>query len=298
MIRSYLFVPGDSTRKFERAMTGNADALILDLEDSVAAENKAQARETTRAMLDADRAGKVLFVRVNALDTGLTLADLAVVMPGRPDGIVLPKCSCADDLRRIDHYLDAFEAAAGIEAGRTRVMGIATETAESLFRLGDYRGVSARLSAMMWGAEDLSASLGAIRSRDENGYLGGFQLARNLCLAGAAAAGVDPVDTVYVDIEDLDGLRSETLAARRDGFVAKAVIHPKHIDVVNAAFMPGDDEVTWARRVLEAISASAGLGVVRLDGKMIDQPHVKSAHRILAAAERAAQRGDDTQAAR
>src|SRR5690606_9209821 len=132
----------DSARKFERAMAGNADALILDLEDSVAAQNKVQAREATRAMLAAERSGKALFVRVNALDTGLTLTDLAAVMPGRPDGIVLPKCSAADDLRRVDHYLDAFEVAGGIEPGSTRVLAIATETAESLFRLGDYRGVS------------------------------------------------------------------------------------------------------------------------------------------------------------
>lgn len=286
MIRSWLFVPGDSARKFERAMAGNADALILDLEDSVAAQNKAQAREATRAMLAAERGGKALFVRVNALDTGLTLADLAAVMPGRPDGIVLPKCAAADDLRRVDHYLDAFEAAAGIEPGSTRVLAIATETAESLFRLGDYRGVSSRLCGLMWGAEDLSAALGASRNREQGRYLDSFRLARNLCLAGAAAASVDPIDTVYVDIEDLDGLRDETLAARRDGFVSKAVIHPKHVDVVNAAFEPGADEIDWARRVIEAIEAGGGTGVARLDGKMIDQPHVKNARKILAAAER------------
>lgn len=284
MIRSYLFVPGDSTRKFERAMTGSADALILDLEDSVAAQNKPAARQTTRSLLAAERAGKALFVRVNALDTGLTLADLAEVMPGRPDGIVLPKCSAADDLRRVDHYLDAFEAAVGIAPGSTRILAIATETAESLFRLGDYRGVSARLCGLMWGAEDLSAALGASRNRENGAYLGSFRLARDLCLAGASAAGVDPIDTVYVDIDDLDGLRDETLAARRDGFVAKAVIHPKHVDVVNAAFVPGEEEVDWARRVLAAIDAGGGAGVARLDGKMIDQPHVKNARKILAAA--------------
>lgn len=282
MIRSWLFVPGDSARKFERAMAGAADALILDLEDSVAPANKAVARDAARAMLDAERGGKALFVRVNALDTGLTLADLAAVMPARPDGIVLPKCSSADDLRRLDHYLDAFEAAASISPGATRILAIATETAQSLFRLGDYAGVSARLCGLMWGAEDLSASLGASRNRDAGQYLGPFLLARNLCLAGAAAAGVDAVDTVHVDIEDLDGLREETLAARRDGFVGKAVIHPKHVDVVNAAFVPGEEEITWARRVIAAMEESGGTGVARLDGKMVDQPHLKSARKILA----------------
>ena len=282
MIRSYLFVPGDSARKFERAMTGAADALILDLEDSVAPASKAEARQVTRTMLGAERAGKKLFVRVNALDTGLTLADLAAVMSGRPHGIVLPKCGSADDLRRLDLYLDAFEAATGQQVGATRILAIATETAHSLFGLGDYRGTSARLCGLMWGAEDLSASLGASRNKEAGQYLGPFLLARNLCLAGAAAAGVDAVDTVYVDIEDLDGLREETLAARRDGFVAKAVIHPKHVDVVNAAFVPSEQEIDWALRVIAAFEESSGTGVARLDGKMIDQPHLKNARQILA----------------
>lgn len=282
MIRSWLFVPGDSARKFERAMTGAADALILDLEDSVAPASKAAARDAARSMLGAERGGKALFVRVNALDTGLTLADLAAVMPARPDGIVLPKCSSADDLRRLDLYLDAFEAAVGHSVGATKILAIGTETAQSLFRLGDYRGVSSRLCGLMWGAEDLSASLGASRNRHDGQFLGAFQLARNLCLAGAAAAGVDPIDTVYVDIEDLDGLREETLAARRDGFVGKAVIHPKHVDVVNAAFVPSEEEVAWARRVIAAFEESSGTGVARLDGKMIDQPHLKNARQILA----------------
>lgn len=286
MIRSYLFVPGDSARKFERAIAGAADALILDLEDSVAPANKAAAREATRAMLAADCAGKTLFVRVNALDTGLTLADLAAVMPARPDGVVLPKCSSADELRRLHHYLDAFEAAAGHPVGATRILAIGTETAQSLFRLGDYAGVSARLCGLMWGAEDLSASLGASRNREDGRYLDPFLLARNLCLAGAAAAGVDPVDTVHVDIEDLDGLRAETLAARRDGFVGKAVIHPRHVDVVNAAFAPTEDEIDWAMRVIAAFDESQGTGVAKLDGKMIDQPHLKNARQILALAAR------------
>lgn len=282
MIRSWLFVPGDSARKFDRALAGAADALILDLEDAVAPAAKAEARQITRTMLGAHRGDKRLFVRVNALDTGLTLGDLAAVMPGRPDGIVLPKCGSADDLRRLDFYLDAFEAAAGQAIGATKILAIATETAQSLFGLGGYRDASARLCGLMWGAEDLTASLGSSRNREAGQYLSPFLLARNLCLAGAAAAGVDAVDTVYVDIDDVEGLREETLAARRDGFSAKAVIHPRHVDVVNAAFVPSEQEIDWAKRVIAALEAAGDTGAARLDGRMIDQPHLKNARQILA----------------
>jgi len=283
MNRSYLFVPGDSLRKFERGSSGAADALILDLEDSVAPQNKGEARRLTREMLSRPRSGQRLFVRVNALDTGLTLDDLAAVMPARPYGIVLPKCSSRDDVHRLAMYLDAFESAFGLAVGETRILAIAIETAQSLFRLGDYRD-SPRLCGMMWGAEDLSAALGASENRGGGQFLGPYQLARNLCLAGAAAAGVDAVDTVYVDIEDLDGLREEALCARRDGFAGKAVIHPKHVDPVNEAFLPGADEIDWARRVLAAIDEAGAAGVVRLDGKMIEHLHLVSARRVLALA--------------
>ena len=287
MIRSFLFVPGDSARKFERASQGTADALILDLEDSVAPAQKPAAREATVQMLSAPRGKAVLYVRVNALDSGLTLTDLAAVMPHRPDGIVLPKCGSAADVRQLDHYLDAFEAAAGTEPGRTRILSIATETAQSLFALGEYRDCSPRLWGMMWGGEDLAAALGAYANRDSSGFHGPYRLARDLCLAGARAAGVVPVDTVFVDTRDLNGLRSEAMQARRDGFLAKAVIHPSHVDVVNAAFVPGAADIDWARRVLAACEAAPGAGVVTLDGKMIDQPHVTKARQILALASQA-----------
>jgi citrate lyase subunit beta/citryl-CoA lyase len=279
--RSYLFVPGDSARKFERAIAGAADALILDLEDSIAPKSKAQAREATREMLSRPRAGKRLLVRVNALDTGLTLDDLAATMPARPDGIVLPKCASPDDVRRLGFYLDALETVNGDPPGSTGILAIATETAASLFGLGGYRGCSQRLFAMMWGAEDLAASLGASENRDAAGFLEPFRLARNLLLAGAAAAGLDAVDTVYVDIENLEGLRAETLAARRDGFAGKAVIHPKHVEVVNAAFEPSEEELAWARKVVAAFEESGSTGAARLDGKMIDQPHLHNARRLL-----------------
>lgn len=284
-IRSWLFVPGDSPRKFERASTGTADALIIDLEDSVAPAGKLAARATTRAMLEAPRGAQQRWVRVNALDSNHTLADLAAVMPARPDGIVLPKCARAQDLLTLSLYLDAFEAAAGTPAGFTRIVLIATETAASLFHLDDYVGVTPRLAGLMWGAEDLSAALGARRNRVDGRYEGAFRLARDLCLAGSAAAGVDAIDTVYVDIDNLEGLREETLAARMDGFASKALIHPKHVDVVNEAFTPSAGEVDWARRVVAAFEAEGASGVARLDGKMIDMPHLKNAHKTLEAAQ-------------
>lgn len=283
-VRSMLFVPGDSQRKFDKASQGAADALILDLEDSVAPSQKSAARAATASMLSGGPRGRqLLFVRVNALDSGLTLADLAAVMPARPDGIVLPKCRGGGDVQLLAHYLDAFEACHALPAGGTRILAIATETAEALFGLGTYVGASPRLWGLMWGAEDLAAALGSFGNRDASGgYSDPFRLARSLCLAGARAAGVLPIDTVYVDIKDLDGLRNETLVARRDGFGAKAVIHPAHVDVVNAAFVPSADEVAWAHRVTAAFAEATETGVISIDGQMIDKPHLRKAESILA----------------
>jgi citrate lyase subunit beta/citryl-CoA lyase len=281
MIRSLLFVPGDSLRKFERASEGSSDALILDLEDSVAPSGKQTARTVTSQMLGRPRGRQLLYVRINALDTGLALADLAAVMPASPDGIVLPKCTCASDVVRLGHYLDAFEAASGAVSGKTRILAIATETADSLFSLGSYRGCSPRLWGMLWGGEDLAAALGASANRDGGEYLGPYRLARDLCLAGARAAEVVPVDAVYVDINNLDGLRQEALNARRDGFEAKAVIHPVHADIVNSAFMPDAKDIDWARRVVSAYEAAPNSGVLSVDGKMVDRPHLVRAKQIL-----------------
>lgn len=279
-MRSMLFVPGDSPRKFARALTGASDALILDLEDSVAAAGKAAARSTVREMLES-RGRQQRFVRVNAFDTGLTVTDLAAVLPGRPDGIVLPKCESAADVVRLSTLLDAFEAAFGLAPGTTGILAIATETARSLFGLPSYTEAGPRLRGLMWGAEDLAASLGAASNRTGRQYHSPFVQARDLCLAAAASAGVAAVDTVYTDIDDLDGLREEAAAACRDGFAAKAVIHPKHVDVVNAAFTPDAAAVAWARQVI-ALFANPSAGVMTLDGKMIDKPHLRAAERILA----------------
>lgn len=281
MNRSYLFVPGDSLRKFQRARDSGADALILDLEDSVALPAKAQARALTAQMLCEPRGGPRRYVRVNALDTGLTLADLAAVMPCAPDGIVLPKCTGAADVVRAGHYLDALEVAFGLAPGSTRIVAIATETAGSLFGLGGYAGCSPRLEGLLWGGEDLAASLGASANRDASGYLGPYRLARDLCLAGARAADVLPIDAVFVEVKNLDALREECLAARRDGFAAKAVIHPSHVPVVNAAFEPTAEEIAWARRIVAAYEAAPDAGVLTLDGRMVDRPHLRQARQIL-----------------
>lgn len=285
MIRSFLFVPGDSARKFEKARQSQADALILDLEDSVAAHAKADARKIVRDMLAVARSDRKLFVRINALDTGLSLADLAAVMPHRPDGIVLPKASGAADLRQLSHYLDAFEAASETEPGHTRIVAVATETAESIFGLADYRGAGPRLWGLMWGAEDLAASLGATGNSANGAYTEPFRLARNMCLMAAAAAGVAAIDTVCTNIGDLAYVEAEAMAARRDGFSAKAVIHPSHIEPVHRAFTPKPDDIEWAGRVIAAFETNPNAGVVKIDGKMIDKPHERAARKIMAIAE-------------
>jgi citrate lyase subunit beta / citryl-CoA lyase len=286
MMRSFLFVPGDSVRKFESAKKTAADALIIDLEDSITPDQKVAARGITRGMLDARGAKQKIYVRVNALDTALTLADLAAVMPGRPDGIVLPKCEGAADVNRLAFYLDAFEAASGLQHGATRIVVVATETARAVLKLHDFAGASPRLWGMMWGAEDLAASLGASRNRTDGRFHSPFLLARDLCLISAAAIGVVAIDTITTDIDDLAALKQEAIGARHDGFRSKAVIHPKHVDVVNAAFMPTEQEIVWSRKVVQAFDDNPNSGVVKIDGKMIDKPHLRAALNTLALAER------------
>ena len=206
-MRSFLFVPGDSVRKFESAKKTAADALILDLEDSIAPDQKVAARGITRDMLNARKPDQKIYIRINAFDTDLTLGDLAAVMPGRPDGIVLPKCAGAADVNKLALYLDAFEAASGIGQGATRIVPVATETARAVMKLFDFENISPRLWGMMWGAEDLAASLGASRNRTDGRFHSPFRLARDLCLIAASAAGVVAIDTVATDIDDLDALR-------------------------------------------------------------------------------------------
>ena len=283
--RSWLFVPGDSDRKLAKGAASAADALIIDLEDSVAAPNLPTARTLAAAFLrdHADRTRQQLWVRVNALTSGLALHDLAAVLPAGPDGIVLPKAESAADVVTLGNYLSALEVAAGRADGGTRVVVVATETPGALFTLGSYASAGPRLAGLTWGAEDLAAALGAASNRVEGGgYEFTFQLARSLCLA-AAAAGVAPIDTVFTDFRDTVGLEREARAARRAGFVGKLLIHPDQVDTVNITFTPDPAEVAHAERVLAAFAANPGAGVVAIDGKMIDMPHLKQARRILQA---------------
>lgn len=280
-MRSILFVPGDSPRKFAKAMGSQVDALVLDLEDSVAASEKVAARGTVADMLKSDRAGKILIVRVNAYDTGITLDDLAAVMPHAPDAVMLPKCRGGADIDVLDHYLSALEAANGLERGTTGIIAVATESGESVLGLSTYRP-HPRLRGLLWGAEDLISSINATGNRDGEVYSGPFLLARNLCLMAASAAGVPAIDTVCTNLGDLDYVAAEARAARRDGFSAKAVIHPNHVDPVNAAFQPTEAEIIWARMVIKTFADNPDQGVVNIDGMMIDKPHERAAQRILA----------------
>ncbi len=286
MMRSMLFVPGDSERKLVRGAGSGADALILDLEDSVAPGRTGVARGMVRAFLEARPAqGAQLWVRINALSSAAALLDLAAVVGGGPDGIVLPKPDSAADLVRLDHYLSALEVRDGVAAGSIGVVPIATETARAVFTLGSYAGASARLRGLTWGAEDLAAALGARSNRVEAGGYGFvYEMARSLCLAGAHAAEVQPLDTVFVDFRDSAGLERECLESRRMGFTGRLAIHPDQVAVINAAYSPDAAEVAFAERVVAAFAASPGVGVVGLDGKMFDMPHLKQAQLVLAAA--------------
>jgi len=287
-MRSLLFVPGDSPRKLAKGLESGADALILDLEDSVAGDRKAEARATALAFLkDAGKADKrpQLLVRVNSLDTGLTDADLDAVVAGRPDAILLPKAEGGPSVIHLDAKLAAREALAGLPDGAIGIMAIATETAAALFAAGTYAGASPRLSALTWGAEDLSADIGAETNRDADGsFTGPFRLARSLCIAAAAAAKVAALDTVFIDFRNADGLRREAEEARRDGFTGKLAIHPGQVAVINEVFTPAPAEIARAQAVVDTFAAAPGVGVVGIDGVMYDRPHLERAKRLLARA--------------
>jgi len=288
MIRSFLFVPADSEKKLAKGLESGADAVILDLEDSVAAERKPAAREMALAFLKqhAPQAQRPqLVVRVNALDTGMTDADLDGVVAGKPDTILLPKAEGGPAVIHLDAKLTAREAVHGVSDGAIRILALATETAASLFVCGTYRNSSARLAGITWGAEDLSAELGSESNRDAKGqFTSPYVLARNLSLAAASAARVQAIDTVYADFRNMAGLREEAEEARRDGFTAKMAIHPAQVAIINEVFTPTAEAVAHAKAIVAAFAEKPDAGVIGIDGVMYDRPHLARAHQLLARA--------------
>lgn len=287
-LRSMLFIPADSERKLAKGESTGADALILDLEDAVAPSRTQIAREMAVAYLRSrpDRAKQQLWVRINPLDTPAALRDL-IIVGGAPDGIVLPKVHSAADIVQLANFLDALEVREGVPQGSIRIMPVATETPQSLFALASYEGCSARLAGLTWGAEDIAAALGASTNRRPDGeYESVYQLARSLCLAGAVASGVQPIDTIWGDFSDEPGLVRDAQAARQRGFTGKIAIHPNQVAVINAAFSPSEEELAWSRKVVDLFEANPGMGTVGLEGKMLDMPHLKQARRVLELAQR------------
>jgi len=284
-MRSLLFIPGDSPRKLEKGIGSGADALLLDLEDSIAPERKAEARATTLAFLKEARTAKNrprLYVRVNGFATGLTDDDLDTVVGGHPDGIMFPKAEGGAAVSHCDAKITAREAIHGLPDGTLDIIAIATETAQAIFLAGTYGGSSKRLKGLTWGAEDLSAELGAEANRDKDGYfLDPYRLARSLCLAGAAAAQVQAIDTVYIDFRNEAGFRRECEEARRDGFTGKMLIHPAQVAVCNEVFTPTAEAIKKAEAVIAAFAAIPGAGTVGIGGVMYDRPHLARATQLV-----------------
>lgn len=283
-LRSLLFVPGDSERKFTKANNSGADALILDLEDAVAPDKKPEARAQVASLLDgAAPRDWSFFVRINDLQSGLTLEDLAAVVRPGLDGLLIPKADSAGDIVRFGHYLDAFETKAGITVGSVKLAVVATETAKAMFHLFSYAPAHSRLVALTWGAEDLAAAIGATDNREtDGGWTEPYRVARTLCLFAASAASVTPVDTIHVDFRDLEGLERECRRSRRDGFLGRIAIHPDQVETINRCYAPSEAEIAHARRIVEAFAANSGAGTLGIDGKMFDIPHLKAAQKVLA----------------
>ena len=285
-LRSLLFIPGDSERKLAKAEGFWPDALILDLEDSVSAQNKVTARQLVSDFLRAhtERSRRELWVRINPLSDPAGLLDLVAVVMARPDGIVLPKADGPDVVRTLSTYLQALEMRDEIPAGSIRILPVATETARAPFNLAQYADLGdPRLLGLTWGAEDLSSAIGASTNKAADGdWDEPYRLVRSLCLLAAHAAEVQAIDTLYSDYKDLDGLRRTSTHAQRQGFTGRIAIHPDQIEIINDAFSPSLDDIAHARRVIAAFQANPGAGTIGLDGQMLDIPHLRQARRILA----------------
>ncbi|MBL8589947.1 MAG: CoA ester lyase [Methylobacteriaceae bacterium] len=285
-MRSWLYVPADDDRKLAKIDASGADAIVLDLEDSVAATNRDAARGKARAILDARPPAartRQLWVRVNPLDDA-ALVDLAAVVGGAPDGVILPKIEGAADVARLGFHLDALEVREGLPQGSVRICAVATETPAATLRLAEFAGAKLpRLSALCWGAEDLSAALGASTNLDDSGrWALTFRWARSAMLLAAKAAGVEAVETVYVNYRDSAGLEASSRAAAQEGFTGRVAIHPGQVAPINRAFAPSAEDVELARRIVAAFEKEGGVGTVGIDGKMFDIPHLKRASSLLA----------------
>ena len=285
-MRSLLFIPGDSPKKLDKGLGSGADALLLDLEDSISPQRKADARKTTLAFLKQAIPVKErprIYVRINGFATGLTDADLDMIVSGRPDGIMFPKAEGGAAVTQCDAKITAREAMHGLPDGSLDIIAIATETAQALFLAGTYGGSSKRLKGLTWGAEDLSVELGAEANRDKDGnFLAPYQLARSLCLAGAGAAQVQAIDSVYVDFRNEAGFRRECEEAKRDGFTGKMLIHPAQVAVCNEVFTPTPEAIERAKAVVAAFAADPGAGTIGIGGVMYDRPHLERARQLLA----------------
>ncbi|MBB4858434.1 citrate lyase subunit beta/citryl-CoA lyase [Novosphingobium chloroacetimidivorans] len=280
--RSWLFAPGDSEKKMTKATEGEADIVLIDLEDAVALESKAAARPMVHDFIKAHPEQRHrLWVRINPLDGPHTLADLAAVMPARPGGIMLPKVYGRQDVETLDKYLEALEVANGIAQGSTPVIVLVTETAEGMFHCGDYKGAP-RVVALTWGAEDLADSIGASSNRNPDGsYAFTYELARSFCLMGAATAGVTAIETISADFKDLDALRERAEKVRRDGYRGMMAIHPAQVPVINAAFTPSEAEIAEAQEIVDVFAANPGVGAIGWKGGMLDRPYLARAERVL-----------------
>jgi citrate lyase subunit beta/citryl-CoA lyase len=290
-MRSLLFVPADSGRKLDKALTSGADAIIIDLEDSISNDRKAEARAGAAAFLNEgvqQSPRPRLHVRINGLQTGFTDADLDAIVPARPDAIMLPKAEGGAAVVHADAKLTAREAQFGLAEGHIKIVAQAIETAASLFHAGTFRDASPRLIGFTWGPEDLSAELGAEANRDADGALTApYQLARSVCLFGAAAAEVQAIETVYVDFRNTEGLRRDTEDARRDGFTGRLAIHPAQVPIINEVFTPKPAAIARAKAVIAAFAAAGGAGAVGFDGVMLDRPHLARAQQVIARAKAA-----------
>lgn len=280
--RSWLFAPGDSEKKMTKAMEGDADIVLIDLEDAVAIDNKANARPMVHDFIKANPQQRHrLWVRVNPLDGPYTLLDLAAVMPAHPGGIMLPKVYGRQDVETLDKYLEAFEVANGIEQGSTPLIVLMTETAEAMFHWGDYKGCP-RVVALTWGAEDLADSIGASSNRNPDGsYSFTYEMARSFCVLGAATAGVTAIETISADFRDLDALKARAEKVRRDGYGGMLAIHPAQIPVINAAFTPTEAEIAEAQEIVDVFAANPGVGAIGWKGGMLDRPYLARAERLL-----------------